>query len=166
VHLRNQTRSKKVIVATYTDSEKIPVGAEKEIFCELQVPALPSSEMPLCDFLRIKYVVKFHVHGSQLIVSCMPSVRDICVEIPVTIGHFPVKSEWGKIAAPEALESPASAPIMDCPYGNVVSPSYKEAEFTKAISLKGQSKDFKPLYPTYTWKTEEKSVEISSTQIT
>ena len=31
---------------------------------QLEVPALPLSENPLCDFLRIKYTVIVHVYGS------------------------------------------------------------------------------------------------------
>ena len=56
---------------------------------------------------------------------------------------------------------------MESPYGNVVTPTYQEAAFTEAITLNnventlqgqtlhGQSKAFKPMYPTYTWMTEK-----------
>jgi len=169
------TRDTKTVVATYRHDEEIPEKQDTPIACELQVPAVPSSELLHCDFIVIQYVVDLHVNAAQSSFLPFSSVNDMTVGIPVIIGNIPVRSEWNQIA-PASLQPPPiegggdqgasapaapSAPVAAAPYDDMPPPSYHEAFGASSAISNAENNEsvktepYKPLYPTYTWNAEK-----------
>jgi len=100
------------VLAAYHDSIKIEEGEEKHISCELEVPAVPCSELLFCDFIVINYFIKLIVSPKR--------TNDLKVIAPITIGNVPLRSELAQISPPIAAPGammPTMMPMVPPPPG-------------------------------------------------